>query len=396
MTQRTCLAIVGAVLLSALACKLTTGPATSPVDTEATVVARVNATLTTEAHNAAVAHITETVTAAEITSPAPTGTPIAVPPPTETSAPTPPPTPTPASPGSTPTPLMPVIAYFTCEPCAVEPGGATTLSWDLSGATAAYLDGQGVVAPGSTVVQPDQTTTYRLVAVNDHGQSEKTVTVEVSGLPTIHYFTCLPCEVTKGQQATLSWDLSGATAAYLDGQGVTAPGDTVVAPDQTTTYRLVAVGERGSVERLVTVTVKEGGDPETVSEALGQFGYDVRSVGYLPLAAGGNTISVIMPIVTNAPQSQEVADQYFWGFKTLYDNYPDQVLTVGLYDGARYIVFATVEPAVFESFLRGEMDGRVFWQVATWNVWDEWRARWLMGETLSFARQDFMSSNFGF
>jgi hypothetical protein len=396
MTQRTRLAIVGAVLLSALACRLTTGPTTSPVNTEATVVARVNAALTAEAHSAAAAHVTETVTATEMTSPAPTGTPITVPPPTETSAPTPPPTSTSASPGSTPTPLMPVIAYFTCEPCIVEPGGAATLSWDLSGATAAYLDGQGIVAPGSTVVHPDQTTTYRLVAVNDHGQSEKTVTVQVSGLPTIHYFTCLPCEVTKGQQATLSWDLSGATAAYLDGQGVTAPGDTVVAPDQTTTYRLVAVGERGSVERLVTVTVKEGGDPETVRETLSRLGYEVRSVGYLPLAAGGNTISVIMPIVTNAPQSQEVADQCFWGFKTLYDNYPDQVLTVGLYDGVRYIVFVTVEPAVFESFLRGEMDGRVFWQVATWNVWDEWRARWLTGEALSFARQNFMSSNFGF
>jgi hypothetical protein len=289
---------------------------------------------------------------------------------------------------------MPVIAYFTCEPCAVEPGGAARLSWDLSGAAAAYLDGQGVTAPGNTVVHPDQTTTYRLTAVNANGRSEKTVTVEVRGLPTIHYFTCLPCEVAKGQPSTLSWDLSGATAAYLDGHGVAAPGGTVVAPGQTTTYRLTAVSERGSVERLVTVTVTEGGNPEAVSEALRQLGYDVRSVGYLPLAVGGNTISVMMIVITNAPQSQEVADQYYWGFKTLHDNYPGQVLTVGLYDGARYVVFATVESAAFESLLRGETDSHLFWQVVVWNVWDNWTGQWLAGDVLSFVQQDFVSKNF--
>jgi len=290
---------------------------------------------------------------------------------------------------------MPVITHFVCDPCSVEPGGAATLSWDLSGATAAYLNGEGVTAPGSTVVHPDQTTTYRLVAVNEHGQSEKHVTVEVRGLPVIHYFTCLPCEVAKGEQATLSWDLSGATAAYLDGEGVTAPGSIVVAPQQTTTYRLVAVSERGSVEQLVTVTVKEGGDPSTVSETLTRLGYDVRSVGYLPLAKGGKTISVVMA-ASNALPSQEVADQYFWGLKTLYDNYPDQTLTVALYDGVRYLTFVTVEPATFRAFLRGEMDGQVFWQAATWNVWDEWTRRWRMDAEVSFARQNFVSKSFGY
>jgi len=306
------------------------------------------------------------------------------------------PTPT-LTPPLRPTSLLgsPSITDFTCDPCAVEPGGAATLRWDLSGASAAYLDGQGVTAPGSTVVYPDQTTTYRLVAISADGQSEKTVTVEVRGLPTIHYLTCLPCEVAKGEQSTLSWDLSGATAAYLDGVGVPAPGNTVVAPDQTTTYRLLAVSQQGSVERLVTVTVKEGGDPGTVSEALRRIGYDVRWVGYLPLAQGGDTISVILAAVTDDLHSQACADQYFEGFRTLYDNYAGQVLTVGLYDGERYFLFATTESANFEAFLRGEMDGLVFWEAITWNVWDEWTARWLEMRRLSFAQQDFSSKHFG-
>lgn len=301
-----------------------------------------------------------------------------------------------ALPTPTVMPSGPVIAYFTCEPCVVEPGGSARLSWDLSGATAAYLDGQGVTAPSTSIVYPDQTTTYRLVAVNDAGRSEKTVTVQVRGLPTIHYFTCLPCEIARGESSTLSWDLSGATAAYLDGHGVPAPGNTVVAPSQTTTYRLVAVSQGGSVERLATVTVKEGGDPESVTQALRQPGYDVRWVGDLPLAKGGQTIGVIMPAASRDIGSQALADQYSKGFNALYDNYPGQILSVGLYDNVRYIWFVTAGSAVFEAFLRGELDGQTFWQVATWNVWDDWTARWLESEGLDFAQQDFVSKSFGF
>lgn len=301
-----------------------------------------------------------------------------------------------SAPTLTPTLRLPSITYFTCDPCVVEPGGAATLRWDLSGATAAYLDGQGVTAPGSKVVYPDQTTTYRLVAMGEGGQSEKTVTVEVRGLPTIHYFTCLPCQVSRGEQATLSWDLSGATAAYLDGYGVTAPGSTLVAPDQTTTYRLVAVSERGSVERLVTVSVSEGGDPESVSAALRESGYDVTWVGYLPLAGGGDSISVIMTTISSDIYSQETADQLFEGFRSLHENYAGQVLSVGLYDGTRYLLFATAESATFEAFLRGETDGHVFWRLISWNVWDDWAGRWLEVGGLEYARKDFISRQFGF
>ena len=146
----------------------------------------------------------------------------------------------------------------------------------------------------------------------------------------------------------------------------------------------------------MTVTVKEGGDPESVSQALREPGYDVRWVGELPLAKGGQTISVIMAAASHELGSQALADQYFQGFRALHDNYPGQVLSVGLYDDARYVRFFTVEAAVFEALLRGELDGQVFWQVATWNVWDDWSARWLKGKTLDFAHQDYASKSFGF
>lgn len=290
----------------------------------------------------------------------------------------------------------PRINYFACEPCVVGPGGSAVLRWDLSGASAAYLDGQGVTAPGSSTVYPDQTTTYRLVAVNAVGQSEKAVTVEVRGLPTIHYLTCLPCEITKGEQSTLSWDLSGAAAAYLDGQGVVAPGSSVVAPGQTTTYRLLAVGETGSVERLVTVTVREGGDPEAVTRALRQAGRDVRWVGYLPWASGGESIGAIMLAAPGDLHSAEIAQQYFQGFETLYKNFPGQTLSVGLYDGLRYLVFASVDSMTFEDYLRGALDGEDFWMVVTWHIWDDWTDCWLRVTQQSFEEKDFAVKGFGY
>ncbi len=291
---------------------------------------------------------------------------------------------------------MPLIDDFSCEPCVIDPGESATLRWDVTGAVWVTLDNRGVVAPGSSVVQPDQTTAYKLVAANENGRSEKTVTVEVRGLPVIHHFICLPCQVRAGEAATLSWDLSGGTAAYLDGQGVTAPGTTVVFPDKTTTYRLEAVGERGSVERLVTVAVVEGGDPDAVTRALTQLGYRVRSVSYHPLARGEQAITVVMAAACASTEScaQTLAEQYFWGLKSLYDGYPGERLSAAVYDGVRYTTFVVVESASMQAYLRGELDGRGLWQAGRWHVWDDWGGRWLSTNGLAYLQKDFVSKHF--
>ena len=301
-------------------------------------------------------------------------------------------------PSPTPTSTMPIIRRLACDPCSVEPGGTAQLSWEVQGAAAITLAGRVVVSSGTLTVQPDQTTSYRLVAGNDHGRSEQAVTVEVPGLPVIHFFTCLPCEIRPGQVATLSWDLSGGTAAYLDGYGVPAPGSSQVAPDRTTTYRLTAVSDRGSVERLVTVAVLEDGDFDRVKQALVQAGYRVRWAGELPMGSGDVSAGVVM--ASAAPGSalagsQPVADQYFRGLVALHGSFPDRMLSIGLYDGVRSVVFVTVGPASFESLLRGELDGYDFWQEATWNRWDEWSERWAPGAGLSFGQADFESKGFG-
>ena len=90
---------------------------------------------------------------------------------------------------STPTPtlqpqqLLPIIHYFWADKVNISPGENVLLQWDLDGAEAAYLypgGENGVVAPGSRQVAPKETTTYRLVARNRHGEVEVTLTVSVN------------------------------------------------------------------------------------------------------------------------------------------------------------------------------------------------------------------------
>ena len=81
----------------------------------------------------------------------------------------------------------PSIASFTANPSSVTSGGSSALSWQVTGATSVSLTpGVGDVTHQSTqTVQPLQTTTYTLIAVNAAGSDTKTVTVTVGTTPPV-------------------------------------------------------------------------------------------------------------------------------------------------------------------------------------------------------------------
>jgi hypothetical protein len=297
--------------------------------------------------------------------------------------------------GAQPDSGMPAIKYFECQPCTLEAGQEAILEWEVTDAITVTLDGEGVVSPGSAVVRPDQSTAYRLSAFNENGRSEKTLVVELPGIPVIHHFTCLPCEIYKGEVATLSWDLSGGTAVYLDGQGVPAPGTVQVAPDRTTSYRLEAVGEKGSVTRLVTISIKEGRDLDAVRDLLSGAGYRVLWAGFQAVGPENRAAAVVMQSVVPGNNSNpELLDQCFRGLKVLYDNFPNEMLSVGLYDGSRYVTFVTVSSKDVEALLRAETDSQVFWSQANWSAWDEWKGVWLVSRQDANGMQDYFSKDF--
>ncbi|MBS2023118.1 MAG: hypothetical protein JST92_11945 [Deltaproteobacteria bacterium] len=82
-------------------------------------------------------------------------------------------------------------------------------------------------------------------------------TGEQSGAPVINSFTASPTTISLGNSATLSWDVSNATALSINnGPGiVTGKTSVSVTPTQTTQYTLSATGPGGSSSAKVTVIV---------------------------------------------------------------------------------------------------------------------------------------------
>lgn len=80
-------------------------------------------------------------------------------------------------------PGPPAIAFFTANPSTITAGQSSTLSWGaVTNATSAVIDQGigGVATPGSTVVRPNATTTYKLTATGCGGTVTRQVTLVVN------------------------------------------------------------------------------------------------------------------------------------------------------------------------------------------------------------------------
>jgi len=83
------------------------------------------------------------------------------------------------------------------------------------------------------------------------------------GAPTINSFTANPTSITAGQSATLSWNISNASAVNINNSGPLAAvsGEYVVTPSATATYTITASNSAGSVSASVTVIVNSSPPP---------------------------------------------------------------------------------------------------------------------------------------
>lgn len=98
-----------------------------------------------------------------------------------------------------------------------------------------------------------------LAACGGGGNSGGSVsTPPVPSAPTIASFTATPNDITAGQSAKLTWQVSGATSLQLNGITATpqtTSGTVIVAPTTTTIYTLTATNVVGTTQNSVTVTV---------------------------------------------------------------------------------------------------------------------------------------------
>jgi chitodextrinase len=82
--------------------------------------------------------------------------------------------------------------------------------------------------------------------------------------PAITSFTATPSALAAGQSATLSWNVSGASAVSIDnGIGSVSPAaSTTVSPQQTTTYTLTATNTAGTATAHVVISVNAVSDTQ--------------------------------------------------------------------------------------------------------------------------------------
>ncbi|RXA15586.1 hypothetical protein EQO05_14785 [Methanosarcina sp. MSH10X1] len=153
------------------------------------------------------------------------------------------------------------INNFDASPEIIEPGGASVLSWGVSGADNITLEpGIGPVSSnGSLSVSPSETTTYKLTATGKGKEKVAVCTVTVnkdSQEPLIiSSFDASPDSINPGESAILNWHVAGVSNVTIEPDiGVTEPTGTLnVSPASTTTYKLIA--SNGDKEDAIYCTV---------------------------------------------------------------------------------------------------------------------------------------------
>lgn len=139
------------------------------------------------------------------------------------------------------------------------------------------ISGSGYLAPASGTYQEGATVTIRATPSagwvfsgwsGDLGGSVNPATITFNSnkhvlanfkklAPTINAFTPSPSNINGGESATLAWNITGATAATIEGMGAVNPskGSRSVAPSFTRTYKLTAANAYGSDTAYAEVRV---------------------------------------------------------------------------------------------------------------------------------------------
>jgi phospholipase C len=155
-------------------------------------------------------------------------------------------------------PSQAVIA-FAVKPDIIIQGQSTTLSWQVTNASTFSIAPSVGTSPlpmtGQATVSPAQTTTYVATAADAQGRTvtfSLTVTVVAAGSAPTITMNASPGVVASGQNATLSWASTNATAVTIApsilGDDVTSlalSGSATVVPTASTTYIATATGASG-------------------------------------------------------------------------------------------------------------------------------------------------------
>ena len=157
--------------------------------------------------------------------------------------------------------VIPKLVSFTSSPRVITSGETSTLSWEIEGETTEVSIDQGVgdvTGSSSIMVSPTKTTTYTITVISSGGSVSSKAAVYVK--PKIISFTANPTTVAPNTISKLSWRIDGEPTEISIDQGVgdvTGLTEVEVSPRTTTTYKITASNNHGSVKETVKVNVKD-------------------------------------------------------------------------------------------------------------------------------------------
>lgn len=226
--------------------------------------------------------------------------------------------------GGSQEPLL--ISSFSASPNSIKPGESAILNWHVAGVSNVTIEPDiGIVGPTGTLnVSPDNTTTYKLTALNGSKEDTAYCTVAVEenttssenlspsklssaeenkesqdtstsynnlvsqntsasqentvsqgtstskenttskeNLPSIGSFSANPYSIREGESSNLIWSVSAASKVSIKPEigTVGLTGSQRISPSKTTTYTLTATNNYGSVKATKVILVKESSAP---------------------------------------------------------------------------------------------------------------------------------------
>lgn len=159
----------------------------------------------------------------------------------------------------------PPVVLFTAAPDRVAAGKTAVLTWKVVGADTVMIEpGIGKVDnAGTKTITVDETITYTLTASNKDTTIALTTKVTAGPkdkvMPTVK-LNVSPKKITRGENATLSWDSDNATSVSIKpdvGKVEKMTGKTSVKPENSTTYVVTAENLDGKVTDEVRIEVEQ-------------------------------------------------------------------------------------------------------------------------------------------
>ncbi len=167
--------------------------------------------------------------------------------------------------------IPPTIHSFTADSDTIILDESTTLRWKVERAATITLDGEDVTGQSTKTVSPKKTHQYVLVAKNDVGERQQTLSVAVNPKPPIiREFKPNRDTINQGDSVILNWEVENAEGGvFLDGEDVSNHYMRKVTPTEDRTYTLVARNAIGQEARKTTTIIVNPAEAQPPPEEVG-------------------------------------------------------------------------------------------------------------------------------